>query len=53
MEFNLKRKRKISEMALHVAEEAEHPMNQQLENRRTYDQIADKTIFLLETKKRA
>jgi hypothetical protein len=29
-----RRKIKIIEMALHVAEEMEHPMNQHLENRR-------------------
>jgi hypothetical protein len=33
-----RRKRNIIEMALHVAEEAEHPMNEHLENRRAYDQ---------------
>jgi hypothetical protein len=32
-----RRKSKIIEMALHVAEEAEHPMNQHLVNRRAYD----------------
>jgi hypothetical protein len=37
-----RRKRKIIEMALHVAEEAEHPMNQHLENRRAYDQYAER-----------
>jgi hypothetical protein len=37
-----RRKRKIIEMALHVAEEAEHPINQHLENRRAYDQYAER-----------
>jgi hypothetical protein len=36
-----RRKRKIIEMALHFAEEAEHPMNQHLENRRAYDQYVE------------
>jgi hypothetical protein len=44
-------------MALHVAEEAEHPMNQHLENRRTYDQYAGRpkltNFFFLEPLKRA
>jgi hypothetical protein len=37
-----RRKRKIIEIPLHVAEEAEHPMNQHLENRRAYDQYAER-----------
>jgi hypothetical protein len=37
-----RRKRKIIELALHVAEEAEHPMNQHHENRRAYDQYAER-----------
>jgi hypothetical protein len=37
-----RRKRKIIEMVLHVAEDAEHPMNQHLENRRAYDQYAER-----------
>jgi uncharacterized protein (DUF362 family) len=40
-----RRKSKIIEMALHVAEEAEHPMNQHLENKRANMQKADETIF--------
>jgi hypothetical protein len=46
-----RRKIKIIEVSLHVAEEAEHSMNQHLENRRTYDQYAErpkltKTFFV-------
>jgi hypothetical protein len=37
-----RRKRKIIEMALHFAEEAEHPMNQHLENRRAYEKYAER-----------
>jgi hypothetical protein len=29
-------------MALHVAEEAKHPMNQHIENSRAYDQYAER-----------
>jgi hypothetical protein len=42
LDFNLIRKRKIIELAFYVAEEAEHPMNQHLEKRRTYDQYAER-----------
>jgi hypothetical protein len=35
-----RRKRKIIEMVLHVAEETKHPMNQHLENQRAYNQYA-------------
>jgi hypothetical protein len=37
-----RRKRKIIEMALYFAEEAQHPMNQHLENRRAYDKYAER-----------
>jgi hypothetical protein len=40
-----RRKSKIIELALHVAEEAEHPINQHLENKRANMQKADETIF--------
>jgi hypothetical protein len=40
------RKRKIIETALHVAEEAEHPMNQDLENRRAYDHYGESHALL-------
>jgi hypothetical protein len=36
-----RRKRKIIKMALHIAEEVEHPMNQLLENRRVYNQALE------------
>jgi hypothetical protein len=52
-----RRKRKIIGMALHVAEEVDHPMNQHLENMRAYDQYAQRPkltkTFLLEPLKRA
>jgi hypothetical protein len=46
-----RRKIKIIEISLHVAEEGKHPMNQHLENRRAYDQYAErpklsKTFFV-------
>jgi hypothetical protein len=41
-------------MALHVAKEAEHPINQHLENRRAYDQYAERPkLTKLEPLKRA
>jgi hypothetical protein len=45
-----RRKRKIIEMVLHVAEEAEHPKTVQLSTCRKTQ--ADKTFFLLELLKR-
>jgi hypothetical protein len=41
-----RRKRKIIEMALHVAEEAEHPMNQHIENGRAYEQYKERPKLL-------